>query len=119
MYEVVEQLIQRLDPDMRELFEERAGIAEFEDGLHRDEAESYALLDLMRNHPGALVGVVVLQVQVGDDLAWLVTSDREGSRRVAEFCGRAARYVDLGDVIRERFGGAAKLVEWPPGAPVA
>src|SRR6476619_6483907 len=63
MYEVVSELIERLDADVRELFEERAALVEHEGGLPREEAESYALLDVLRRHPWALTGVTVVVVE--------------------------------------------------------
>ena len=61
MYPIVSELIERLDADVRELFEERAGIVEYEGELPREEAESYALLDVLRRHPWALTGVTVVR----------------------------------------------------------
>ena len=60
---LIADLLVRLDPDLRYQFEERAGIMEFDGGLSRDEAEALALVDLLRPHPGALVGLAALQVE--------------------------------------------------------
>jgi hypothetical protein len=113
MYEVVSELIERLDADVRELFEERAGIVEFEGGLPREEAESYALLDVLRRHPFALTGVTVVRIDRGNETRWLVTTDPDAARRVTSSCGDAARVVELTDVLNEQFGGAALLVTVP------
>jgi hypothetical protein len=49
--DIVTALVSRLDLDMREAWEERAAIMEFEAGLSRDHAECLALLDLIRQRP--------------------------------------------------------------------
>ena len=55
MNEIVESLVERLDHQLREAFEERAAIMEFDAGLSRDYAEALALLDLIRQHPAAVL----------------------------------------------------------------
>ena len=47
--QAVKQFVETLDIDAREYFEERAGIAEFEAGMSRGEAEQFAL-ELTRAH---------------------------------------------------------------------
>ena len=49
--EVVADLVSRLDADLREAFEERAAIREFDGGLNRELAEALALLDVIRQYP--------------------------------------------------------------------
>jgi hypothetical protein len=51
----INDLIDRLEPDLREDFEERAAIMEYDGGLPRDHAECLALLNILRKHPDALV----------------------------------------------------------------
>ena len=51
MNDVVADLVSRLDSGLREAFEERAAIREFEGGLSRDLAEALALLDVIRQYP--------------------------------------------------------------------
>ena len=113
MYAVVTELIERLDTDVRELFEERAGIVEFEAGLPREEAESYALLDVLRRYPWALTGVTAVRFEVAKETCWLLTTAADALRRVARFGGAAACLVDPAEVIEERFQGAALLSRWP------
>jgi hypothetical protein len=45
----VKQFVETLDIDAREYFEERAGIAEFEAGMSRSDAEQFAM-ELTRAH---------------------------------------------------------------------
>jgi hypothetical protein len=51
MNEVVADLVSRLDAGLREAFEERASIREFDGGLNRELAEALALLDVIRQYP--------------------------------------------------------------------
>jgi len=117
MYEVVSELIQRLDAADRELFEERAGIVEFEGGLPRSESESYALLDVLRANPFALTGLTLIQVDGATETHWILTTDPDGARLLSRACGSAARVVDLADAIKEQFAGAAMLVAVPECSP--
>lgn len=48
---VVADLLERLNANLRELFEERAAVREFDGGLHPELAEAMALLDVIRMHP--------------------------------------------------------------------
>ena len=48
---LVATLVDRLDENLREAFEERAGILEFEAGLPRAHAECLALLNVLVSHP--------------------------------------------------------------------
>ena len=49
------EMLDRLEPDLREDFEERASIMEYDGGLPRDHAECLALLNVLRKHPAALL----------------------------------------------------------------
>jgi hypothetical protein len=113
MYEVVSELLERLDADDRERFEERAGIVEFEGMLPREEAESYALLDVLRSNPFALTGVTVIRIDRENETLWVITTDAKGAQLIWRACGGGARIVDLTDVVREQFGGAALLTSVP------
>lgn len=53
--DIVASLVDRLDANLREAYEERAAIMEFEAGLTRDHAEALALLDLIRQNPQAVL----------------------------------------------------------------
>lgn len=50
---LVATLVDRLDDNLREAFEERAGILEFDAGLPRAHAECLALLNVLVSHPEA------------------------------------------------------------------
>ena len=55
MNDVVADLVSRLDAGLREAFEERAAIREFDGGIARDLAEALALLDVIRQYPEAVL----------------------------------------------------------------
>ena len=60
--EIVPELVARLTDSLRELYEERAGIMEFDAGLTRDHAECLALLNIYRDYPLGVLGVVALSL---------------------------------------------------------
>jgi hypothetical protein len=49
--DIVATLVSKLNNNLREAWEERAAIMEFEGGLSRDHAECLALLNLIMQHP--------------------------------------------------------------------
>lgn len=51
MYPLVEAIVTKLDAALREEFEERAAIIEYEAKVVRDDAEHLALIDVLRRHP--------------------------------------------------------------------
>ena len=98
----IADLVGLLDESLREAFEERAGIIEFDANQPRDLAECLALLDVLRRHPGALLGVTVLQIELDGAAAFVLTTTTAAPPG-------AIRVVDLAGVIDERFGGTALL----------
>jgi len=48
---LIAELVNRLNPGLREAFEERAAILEFEAGFNRDHAECLALINLLVSYP--------------------------------------------------------------------
>lgn len=52
MYPLVEAIVTKLDSVLREEFEERAGIMQYEGKLERDDAEQQALINLLQRHEG-------------------------------------------------------------------
>ncbi len=55
---LVAALVTKLDEGLREEFEERAAIMEFDGKVPRAHAECLALLDLLRRHPSVLATIV-------------------------------------------------------------
>lgn len=56
-HQLVAEMVSKLDPALREEFEERAGIMEFNGAMLRDHAECLALLDVIWRHPDALLKI--------------------------------------------------------------
>lgn len=52
---IVSDFVELLDADLRETWEERAAILEFDAGVARDLAEALALLLLIRQYPQAIL----------------------------------------------------------------
>lgn len=108
---LVEDLLVRLDPHARYEFEERAGIIEFDSNVPRDDAECYALIDLLRERPDALLGMSVLQIdKKNDSVAFVLTTDLDAA--LDRFQGedtQALRVPDLANVIKTLFDGIALL----------
>ena len=63
--ELVADMINFLDGDQREDFEERAGIIEFDAKLSRGHAECLALLDVLRRHPEVLIHAAASDARSG------------------------------------------------------
>ena len=108
MPSLIADLLDRLDPERRYEFEERAGTIEFDARVSRDEAEALALIDLLRSHPAALVGITALEVDQDGHVDTVITTDLEA---VDRHFGREslAHIVDLADVVRTHFGGLAVI----------
>ena len=51
MDSIVAELVELLDEDLREAFEERAAIVEYDGNYTRGHAECLALLMILRRHP--------------------------------------------------------------------
>lgn len=58
---LVAELVTRLDENLREAFEERAGILEYEANLPREHAEALALLSILATYPLAVEQVFLRQ----------------------------------------------------------
>ncbi len=54
-------MLDRLEPDLREDFEERAAIMQYDGKMPRDHAECLALLYLLKKHPSAVLSSYMKQ----------------------------------------------------------
>jgi hypothetical protein len=107
---LVAELAGRLDASQRELFEERAGIRQFDGQLPRSEAEALALLDVLRRHPSVLSGVTVLEIELDGGTEWLLTTDLTYARRyVVDVGAHEIAERHLPDVLLTQYGGVAVL----------
>ena len=107
---IVARLVARLDANLREAFEERAGIVQFEAGTSRAHAECLALLDVLVTHPSLLSGLAVLQFSRGGPCDHLITCDPEKARRFLSANGATETGVlDPARFLAERCDGVALL----------
>lgn len=107
---LVVQMVNELDTNLREDFEERAAIIEFDAKLPRAHAECLALLDVIRRHPLAVRGMTVLKIDLDDETQWLVSTDIDFARRHLANIGAIEKgAADLADVVDGQFGGVAFL----------
>ena len=106
----VAELVGLLDEDLSEMFQERAAIREYDGECGRAHSEALALLDVLEAHPEALSGVTVFAFDIDDATQFVVTTDKALAREhVASSGGESCRTTDVGRVVREQFGGIAKL----------
>lgn len=107
---LVADIVNQLDANLREDFEERAGIIEFDAKQPRAHAESLALIDVLRRHPGAISGVTVLQVEIDGATQWLLTTDLHFARQhLADIGAIEIDVLDPADAIDEQYDGIALL----------
>lgn len=107
----VARLVEQLDDDRREAFEERAGILQFDARLPRLEAERQALIQTLarQGFPGQ-VGLIVLQAEFEGAVQWaLVRDEPEGRARLLRLGASTVQWVDVCDVLEVQFGGLAWL----------
>jgi hypothetical protein len=101
----VAEIIEHLDENLRELFEERAAIMEFDAGLGRAHAECLALLGVLYRYPSVLTGVIAIEIDEQGQCRWmLISSDMSASTDLA-----VLRKAEVADVLREHFDGIAAM----------
>jgi hypothetical protein len=114
---LVAVLVSKLDDNLREDWEERASIMQFDALLPKGYAECLAMLDLLCRHPEVLqsgarrsAGVVVLHATVGQESIWLLSEDSNAARQYLVDVGATEiSECDLRDVLREQYAGIAML----------
>lgn len=113
---LVAEIVGRLDENLREMFEERAGIIEFDAGLPRAHAECLALLGVLYRPPAVLTGVIAIEIEEEGEASkqgtkrWLLTSDVDALGRDPRRHFTVVRTAQLADVLREHFDGLAAMV---------
>ena len=107
---LVANIVVKLNPSLREDFEERAAIMEFEAKMERAHAECLALIDLLSRHPSILTGVTVLQVELAGAIQYWLTTDLDSARQyLADIGGVEKGILDLATVIDRHYGSIAVL----------
>jgi hypothetical protein len=115
----VAELVDLLDDNLAEMFQERAAVREYDGGYTRGHAEALALLDVITRYPEALSGVTVFAIELDGTTHWVVTTDREYVRSVdARTRTTPKGRADLASVLRSTFGGMARLDAVDPSAHV-
>jgi len=106
---IVDFLLSRLTPDLREAFEERAGIMQFEAGHARELAEALAMLEVIRTNPLAVSGLVALDILLDGEPLTIVTADLPWAHQHLQDChARVVAPIDLVNAVR-RMGMAVVL----------
>lgn len=114
---LVAVLVSKLDENLREDWEERASIMQFDALLPKGYAECLAMLDLLCRHPEVLhsgvsgsTGVVVLHATIGQRSMWLLSADSNAARQyLVDLSATEIRTCDLRTVIEEQYEGIAVL----------
>lgn len=115
----VAELVDLLDDNLAEMFQERSAVREYDGGYTRDHAEALALLDVINRYPEALSGVTVFAIDLDGTTHWIVTTDRDYVRSVDARTGTTPKgRADLARVLRNAFGGTALLAALEPSARV-
>lgn len=108
--DLITTVVTSLDESLREEFEERAAIIEFDGKLPRAHAESLALIDVLLRHPSAITGVTVLQYELnGGSYWWLATNPNLARQYLASVGGKEVEAPQLGRLLNEQYGGIAVL----------
>ena len=109
---IVAELLSRLDDNLREAFEERAGIMEFEAGKRREMAECLAMLDVLRTNPLALTGVTALVLQQDRGVWFVLTTTVASARQQLLGEAKSIGLAELSDVLNQ-LGGTVRLTRFP------
>ena len=107
---LVDELVQSLSPAVREDFEERAAIMEFDGRTSREMAEALALLDVLKRHPAALLDVDVFSVTQDHITKHLICRrGRMTAERLRSVGYEAVTEVELSTTLSVHFNGLAML----------
>ncbi len=107
---IVAELVDLLNPALRDAWAEKSAVVEYDAGKSRAHAEAIALLCIIDSYPDALRGVTVFQVDVDDEPHWFVTTSQELARvHIAKVGGTERQLADVASVIEVNFGGLAEI----------
>jgi hypothetical protein len=107
---LVADLLRRLNDNLREQFEERAAILEFDAHFPRGLAECLGLLDVLRCNLAGLSGVMAIQIEQDGQTQWIASTDLDHARqRLVEIHATEIAVLDLRTTIDEQYGGIAML----------
>lgn len=107
---LVAVLVSKLDDNLREDWEERASIMQFDALLPKGYAESLAMLDLLCRHPEVLDRCIGMRIELDGATQWIATTDPAYARRLlSDIHAKEIDVVDLRTVIEEQYSGVAML----------
>lgn len=107
---LVDELVRSLSPSLREDFEERAGIMEFDGRKSRECAEALALLDVLKRHPGSLMKIHLFSMSRDGITRYLLCS-RGGmtEERLVSLGYDDVTELQLEETLMDQFNGLAML----------
>lgn len=109
--DLVAGLVQALPDSLREDYEERAAIMQFDGELSSGHAEALALLDVLARHPTALLGIDAFQItRDGRTRFLLCNSGRITQSRLQVIGYDVIEGIDLASVLHKHLNGIAFLV---------
>lgn len=107
---IVAELVSQLSPELREDYEERAAIMEFEGEIGRDHAEALALLDVLKRHPEALSQVRAFHITRHGESRFLLSTTQHMSTERLITLGYAVTVIpDIAALLSQHFYGIAVL----------
>ena len=101
----VADVVALLDADLREQFEERAAIMEFDGGLPRSRAEFLALIVVLRGRSSALASAVAIEIEIDGHRRWILANNMWSTQESVFI--RAASVLDVLLEIRDSLERAA------------
>ena len=109
---IVSNLVAQLDADLREAFEERAGIMEFDAGIPREHAECLALLDVLGSRFSALLQLTPMTVEKAGLTRTVLTTDGDVSRAVLASDGWTVISTSQLTQVMNQLSGIGVLTPW-------
>jgi tetrahydromethanopterin S-methyltransferase subunit H len=107
----IAELVDLLDENKREMFEERAAQRQFSADFSPEYAEAMGLADVLSKYPEALTNLEVFQLDVDDEPRFFVSSSEQLLREhAASLGGEIATRRSVAWTVDEEFGGLAELV---------
>jgi len=106
----VSHFVESFDTNLREEFEERAAIMEYDANVDRGHAECLATLEVLRRHPDVGYGITVLSAEIDGCTQWFITTDRSLAGQHLAYIGATNVEIDdLAEVIEAQYQGIALL----------
>lgn len=104
-------VLSRLDHGQREHLMERSAILASEAGVQPPAlCDALALLEVLRLHPAALTGLIVLEIEQDGATQWLLTTNLDNAREHLRDIGATEIAVlNPADVVRAQYGDLAML----------